>query len=70
MAAGAGRKGGKKNRKYGRKNRRPSYARYKNEQRWIENKAKRIAKQMKKFSNYKPFNVSEEVMSIVNKILS
>jgi len=42
------RKGGKKNRKWGRAGRKPSHNRYNLEQRWIKNKARRIAKQAKK----------------------
>ena len=41
-------KGGKKNRKFGRAARRPSHKRYNMEERWLKNKAKRIAKQAKR----------------------
>lgn len=41
-------KSGKKNRKYGRAGRRPSHKRYNMEERWLKNKARRIAKQARK----------------------
>lgn len=47
------RKGGKKNRKFGRAARRPSHNRYNVMQRWITNKARRIAKQAKKEAKQK-----------------
>jgi len=37
-------KGGKKNRKYGRSARKPSHKFYNLEQRWLKNKARKIAK--------------------------
>jgi len=42
------RKTGKKHRKYGRGLRKPAHTRYNSQQRWEENKAKRIAKQKRK----------------------
>ena len=68
--AGLERKGGKKNRKFGRKKRRPSHNRYNSSERWLKNKAKKIAKQMKKFKKYKPYGVSHTVMGLVKKLLA
>jgi hypothetical protein len=63
------RRGGKKNRKFGRSKRGFCHAKYNLERRWIKNKAKRIAKQMKKFPNYKPFNISSEVKYQLDKLM-
>jgi len=41
-------KGGKKNRKHGRMARKPAHKRYNAEHRWVKNKAKRIAKEIKR----------------------
>ena len=41
------RRGGQKNRKFGRSGRRPAKARYNLSERWVTNKARRIAKQAK-----------------------
>ena len=60
---------GSKQRKFGRKGRRPSHARYNNTERWIVNKARRIVKQLKKFPNYKPFNISDDVELKINKLM-
>lgn len=54
-------KGGKKNRKFGRQKRHPASQRYTSSKRWITNKAKKIAKYMIKFPNWKPNNLSPEV---------
>lgn len=54
-------KKGKKNRKHGRCVKSPSHQRYNFYQRWIENKVRRIVKQMRKFPNYKPYNLSPTV---------
>lgn len=67
---GAARKKGKKNRKWGRKGRRPSHKLYNAQQRWVRNKARRIAKQLRKFPNYKPFNLSDEVQLYLTKLLA
>lgn len=65
MASSTGKKGG---RKFGRTNRGFSHTKYNNEKRWIINKAKRIAKHMKKFPNYEPFNLSGDVKYHLDKM--
>jgi hypothetical protein len=60
-------KKGKKNRKYGRTERSPSHKRYNEEQRWIKNKVRRILKQITKFPNYKPFNLSPQIQAKLNE---
>lgn len=57
--------GGGKGRKYGRSARRPGHARYKAEVRWDKNKARAIARMMKKFPLYQPCNVRASVCSIL-----
>ena len=45
---------GKKNRKHGRMKRKPAYKRYLAEDRRAKNKARKLARYMKKFPNWKP----------------
>ena len=62
----ATRRGGKKNRKWGREKRRPSHARYTLEKRWLFNKARKIAKYIKKQSpSWNPGNIPVEVRRIL-----
>jgi hypothetical protein len=60
-------KGGKKGRKIGRKSRRPGFARYKAEERWFINKARKIARTMKKFPKYQPCNIHPKVEAFLHK---
>lgn len=62
------RRGGKKNRKFSRTIKSPSHQRYNNERRWVKNKARRVVKQLKKFPNYKPYNLNAEVVAMVDKM--
>ena len=63
-------KKGKKNRKIGRTDRSPSHQLYNQQERWIKNKARKIAKHLKKFPKYKPFNVDFLTMAFVKKLLA
>ncbi len=63
-------KTGKKGQKFGRKGRRPSHHRYNASKRWIKNKARKVAKQIKKFPNYKPYNLSGSVKVLVDEMLA
>lgn len=56
-------------RKFGRTCKSPSHMRYNNEQRWVKNKAKRIAKHMRKFVNYLPYNLDPFVKIAVDRLL-
>ena len=47
-------KSGGGNKKHGRKKSKPAQRRYTESKRWITNKARRIAKYMKKFPNWEP----------------
>jgi hypothetical protein len=60
-------KGGKKNRKFGRTTRSPSHQRYNAKRQWFWNKVRRIVKHLKKFPNYKPYNISPDVREEVKK---
>ena len=53
------RQGGKKNRKHGRMKKKPAYKRYLAEDRRAKNKARKLARYMKKFPNWEP-TISEE----------
>ena len=59
------RRGGKKNRKWGREKRRPSHARYLSEKRWLFNKARKIAKYIKRNPSWNPGNIAIEVRRIL-----
>lgn len=65
MASSSGKKGGKK---FGRTNRGFSHGQYNTEKRWIINKAKRVAKMLRKFPKYKPFNLSGDVKYHLDKL--
>ena len=65
MAEAMGRKGGQKNRKFGRAARRPGHAAYKAQNRRDKNKARSIARIMKKFEKYQPCNVRASVCAIL-----
>lgn len=56
-------------RKFGRYERKPSNLRYRSETRWAKNKAKRIYKKMIAQPKYKPFNISVETETALNKLL-
>ena len=58
---------GKKGRKFGRIKRKPSHMRYNAEDRAVKNKARRIARYMRKFPNWKPTNLSDKVAMFVEK---
>ncbi len=58
-------RGGAGTRKYGRYDRKPANKRYRNEKRWITNKAKGIKKYMKSNPNWKPDSVSPEVRALL-----
>lgn len=60
---------GKKGRKIGRMKRKPAYMRYLAENRRAKNKARRIARYMKRFPNWKPNNLSEELLGYLNMFL-
>lgn len=63
--------GGKKSRKHGRHLRKPSYKRYLAEKRWLTNKAKKIARMIRK-RGWKPQSfryMNETVKFLVEKIL-
>jgi len=53
------RQGGKKHRKHGRMKNKPAYKRYLAEDRRAKNKARKLARYMKKFPNWEP-NISED----------
>ena len=59
----------KKGKKQGRNKLKPDNQRYLAERRWVKNKAKRVTKQMRKFPNYKPVNLSDEVSKLVKKLV-
>lgn len=59
------RRGGKKNRKHGRMERKPAYKRYLASDRRNKNKARRIKRYMKKFPNWKPNNLSADVLKYI-----
>ena len=63
------RKEGKKSRKQGRTLRKPAYKRYLAENRRAKNKARRIARYMKKFPSWKPVNLSVEMQVLVNRYI-
>ncbi|GJQ44104.1 MAG: hypothetical protein JETCAE03_36020 [Ignavibacteriaceae bacterium] len=63
------RKEGKKSRKHGRMKKKPAYKRYLAENRRAKNKARRIARYMKKFPNWKPVNLSVEMQTLVNRYI-
>lgn len=65
MASSTGKKGG---RKFGRTNRGFSHGRYNTEKRWVVNKAKRVAKQVRKFPKYIPFNLGGDVKYHLDKM--
>lgn len=46
MAETGARKGGKKGRKIGRQRKSPSHTRYTQQQRWIENKSKKVTRNL------------------------
>jgi hypothetical protein len=56
---------GKKGRKIGRMKNKPAYKRYLAEDRRTKNKARRIARYMKKFPNWKPNNLSDKLSNYV-----
>jgi len=58
-------RGGKKNRKWGCMARKPGHARYNLEKRWLLNKARKIAKVMRKNPAWNPGNFSVEVKRIL-----
>jgi len=59
-------KQGKKGRKIGRNARKPSHKRYVAERRWIKNKARRIARMMRRHPNYPmPANLPDETKNWV-----
>jgi hypothetical protein len=60
-------RGGKKNRKIGRTTRSPSHQKYVAKHQRFWNKVRRIVKHLKKFPNYKPFNLSPDVKAEVKK---
>lgn len=62
-------KKGKKGRKFGRMKRKPAYVRYKAEDRRAKNKARKLAKYMKKFPNWVPNNLSDKVQLYLNNLL-
>lgn len=67
MPARQVRRGGKKNRKHGRWLRKPSYKRYLAEKRWLKNKARRIARMIRRHG-YKPKsfpNLSDEIKRLL-----
>ena len=66
MSSSTGKKGG---RKYGRVTRKPCHQVYNAKRQWFWNKVRRVVKQMKKFPNYKPFNLSSDVKMEVKKRL-
>ena len=66
MSSSSGKKGG---RKIGRVTRKPCHQVYNAKRMWFWNKVRRIAKQMKKFPKYKPFNISPDVRVEVQKRL-
>jgi hypothetical protein len=63
------RKDGKKSRKHGRMKRKPAYKRYLAENRRAKNKARKIARYMNKFPNWKPVNLSVEMQVLVNRYI-
>jgi hypothetical protein len=65
-SSSTGKKGG---RKYGRVKRKPCHQVYNAKRQWFHNKVRRIVKQMKKFPNWKPYNLSPDVKTEVNKRL-
>jgi len=60
-------KAGKKNRKIGRTTRSPSHQRYNAKRQSFWNKVRRIVKHMKKFPNWKPYKLSPDLKSEVEK---
>lgn len=60
---------GKKGRKHGRIKRKPLHMRYNSERRDLRNKAKRIVRLMKKFSNYHLTNMPDNLSAYVKKYL-
>ena len=62
------RRQGKTNRKHGRSKNKPTHKRYTAEKRWIKNKALAIYRQIKKHSNYKPCNISDDVKFALAKL--
>lgn len=58
-------KSGKKG--IGRSKRKPSKLAYNQARRWVRNKVKRVAKQLKKFHGYKPYHLDSEVAGFVEK---
>jgi hypothetical protein len=66
-------KTGKRSKKHGRWLRKPSYKRYLAEKRWLKNKARRIARIIRRHPNSKPqsfLNLSPEVKGIVDRLLN
>lgn len=63
------RKEGKKSRKQGRMKRKPAYKRYLAENRRAKNKARRMARYMKKFPNWQPVNISNEMQALVSRYI-
>ena len=61
---------GKKGRKHGRMKKKPAYKRYLAEDRRTKNKARRIARYMNKFPNWKPNNLSDKLSSYVKRYLT
>ena len=57
-----------KGRKIGRWLRKPSYKRYLAERRWLYNKARKIAKYIRKHPNWKPTNLAPDIAAIVYRI--
>ena len=60
---------GGKRRKHGRMLKKPAYKRYLAEDRRTKNKARRIARYMKKFPNWRPTNLSDKISAYVKRYL-
>ena len=62
-------KKGKKGRKHGRMKKKPAYKRYLAEDRRAKNKARKLAKYIRKYPNWEPFNISEDVLIYLKRLI-
>ena len=70
MPSSTNKKGGKK---FGRVKDKPCHKRYNEQSRWVKNrifKAGRIARMMKKFPKYQPFNLESSMREMVDILLA
>lgn len=63
-------KSGKKGRKIGRTKRKPTHQKYNATRKQFWNKVRDVVKHLKKFPNWKPYNLSPDVFAEVKKVMA